>query len=453
VVTATGSRTPLAPIAAAILGYGVFAQGAFYWDQLSFFAAGLLVCALMMKSGADRDFSPALIGLSMLAAALLASAAVNKWPSEARIPAATLAAAAGALALGRGVIRSGGRRMLIEAIACIGAGVALAGLIGVAFHAFPWGMKAQDIWRNASTLTYSNAAGALYMLALPAPLWLERERRSPVYRAMSFLCVAGLLTSLSRGAAAGVALAAVLAAVSGGLPLLRAAIRPGIGAAVASAGFIPSIVSDHAQPLPALIALAAGAAIAVLPLHPSERRPRPARALAAAAGVALILAGGFIVSPSTNRLVDARIGRRSQDRTRTWRAAYEAGLKRPIFGTGPGTFEVAELVEGRILLTRYAHNELLQAFVETGAVGVAAVLGAGGLFGVWAWRRRPSRADPERVVWAAGFVACAGFFLHGMLDFMWHIPALVAVTFVWLSVATTRPADVGRADNGEPEAL
>lgn len=421
---------------AALLGYATFAQGAFYWPQALTLALGSAALGWASRRALGREVAAPALAFTALGAGLVASAAANGWPAGTRLPLAGLVTAAGALAAARSLVIAGERDRIIETLSVLGAVVGTVGLLGLAFHAFPWAMEAQGIWRASSTLTYANAAGAMLALMLPATLVLLRNRTTPASRIAAYLTVAGMLATLSRGALLGVvAMLAILAALGEG-SLLRALARPGAGAILALAALMPS-VAGGASPILGLAGIVGGAAIAAYPLR-GARRERHRRALArvAAGAAAAALVGAAVLAASGGgRAVGSRA--LSEDRLRFWRGSIAAASEHPVFGTGPGTYRLTEIRGGRQFIVRYAHNEYLQALVETGAVGLAAILAAVALLGAWAWRARP--AGTERTYWAVGIAACSAFLVHGFFDFMWRLPALIAVAFTWLALAASRP--------------
>jgi O-antigen ligase len=115
-----------------------------------------------------------------------------------------------------------------------------------------------------------------------------------------------------------------------------------------------------------------------------------------------------------------------------WREAATAGLAHPWFGVGPGELQLS--------VTPFAHNELLQAFAETGVVGLAGLVSAIVLLGVALARARPA-APSDRPLWLAAVASATALLLFGAIDFVWHFTAIVAVVFVTFGAATFRPGE------------
>jgi hypothetical protein len=422
------------PTFVGILAYSAFAQGGYYLRQAAVAAAGLVVLAAFVRR-LERPVAHGALAFAALAGALVASGIAAGWPSDIWRPLATLVAAGAALILTRAVLRAGEGDRLLGAIAWFAAGIALLGLAGVALHWFPWAMKAQGLWRTSSTLTYANSAAALLTLALPAPLvLLLRNPNASIHRLQAFVISVAAITTLSRGGAVGfVALVAILGAFGGG-PILRRLVRPGLGALAASVAFLPSIASTNPRPGLALAGLVCGAVVAAAPVRlPVSGR----RALAAGVAVTVVALSMPALATSENaaQFVASRISGRSDDRTMYWRASLDTALAHPVLGTGPGTYRGIVRDDNRFLLVFYVHNEYLQAMAETGLVGLASILIAIAVFAAWALRRRPSRGVHERAVWAAAVAAGTAFCVHGFFDFMWRVPAVVLLAFVWLAFA------------------
>ncbi|MGH2829773.1 MAG: O-antigen ligase family protein [Actinomycetota bacterium] len=425
----TAAEATILPVATGLLFYAAVGQGGFYRAQGSILAAGLTALALATIDRA-ANMAPLFAGMAALAAGALASGAARGWGPNSPQIVASLVAAAAVVPVARHLIGSVDRERFLSAIAWIGGGSALVGIAGVALHRSPWAIRASGLWRSASTMTYANAAGCLFVLTLGAALLLLGGRSTPSRRTAAFLCMTGLATTLSRGALVGCVVAVAVLAALRAAAMLRTLLRPAGGAAVAFAGLLPSIAGTRPQPLLALAGLVAGCAIAVTPGRARNQARTVAVALTGIGLLAALAASGVL-----GRVVERRATLGSETRLRTWGNTLELALRQPVLGHGPGTFSLVEEDprQGPVL-TRYVHNEYLQAFYETGLIGVAGVAGAIGVLGAWVWRRR--RREPS---WAIACALCAGFAVNSAFDFVWRFPLLVALVFAWVAVAVTPP--------------
>ncbi len=433
----------LLPACTALLAYGVFADGAFFWPQARILTVSILVAAAIAAPLALRQSWAVLGASAILAIGLVVSAWVNGWPPQTVGLFATVGIAAGFFVTAAGVVLRGQRDQLLEAMCWLSALVAAGGFLGLSFHAAPWALWATEIWRDSSALGYANATALAFVMMLPAGILLAARKPSLGARLALYMNLVGFLSTLSRGGAlAAVAMVASLLFL-GHRSVLRPLARPLAGALVALAGVLPS-ASGNAFPVPALGCLVAGGVVAALPpagIRRAGGRRIPIPVLAAIASTAT-LAGLLVLSRGLRTgLVLSRWHLLGDARIHTWTASLGAALAHPVFGTGPGTFGLIESgSDGTLTLTRYAHNEWIHALFETGMVGVLCLLGALLVLCLWAIRRRRT-ADP--LVWAAAFSVSAAFVAQGTVDFVWHFPALIAVAFTWLAIGTVVPRSNG----------
>lgn len=109
------------------------------------------------------------------------------------------------------------------------------------------------------------------------------------------------------------------------------------------------------------------------------------------------------------------------------KGAWHILLDHPAAGTGLGTLvaiypKYETHYDGRIV--DHVHNDYAELLAETGIVGgicgaVFLIL----LFGTARRRLSEEQSAFSRSIHAAGTVACAGFLLHNLVDFNFHIPA------------------------------
>jgi O-antigen ligase len=130
-------------------------------------------------------------------------------------------------------------------------------------------------------------------------------------------------------------------------------------------------------------------------------------------------------------------------------AIFKDGLRmfwrKPILGWGLGTFTTVYPQFRSFYTTLFvnaAHNDYIQALVETGIVGFAAILWfliatyREGLRNLVSWNRSWSRT-----LGLASLVGCTGILVHSAVDFNLQIPANACV-FYFLAAVTTSTASL-----------
>lgn len=227
-------------------------------------------------------------------------------------------------------------------------------------HHEPWGFESPGLWRASSTLTYPNATAAL--LAVAGLAVRTRDPGARWFGVAVTALVTGLAATLSRAGLLGFCVGVVLLAVLlGWRPVLRAALAPLAGAAVATAGLLPSVVGS--DPTASTVVLATVGAVAGLVVG-GLRTTSGLLALVPLAG-----AGTAVVVAATGAL-GSRFTVDSPDRWASIRAAWQVFTEHPLTGAGPGLDRlVLERAEGGTGTFRYAHNEYLQVLAELGLVG------------------------------------------------------------------------------------
>jgi len=201
----------LLPACTALLAYGVFADGAFFWPQARILTVSILVAAAIAAPLALRQSWAVLGASAILAIGLVVSAWVNGWPPQTVGLFATVGIAAGFFVTAAGVVLRGQRDQLLEAMCWLSALVAAGGFLGLSFHAAPWALWATEIWRDSSALGYANATALAFVMMLPAGILLAARKPGLGVRLAVYMNLVGLLSTLSRGGAlAAVAMVASL---------------------------------------------------------------------------------------------------------------------------------------------------------------------------------------------------------------------------------------------------
>ena len=122
------------------------------------------------------------------------------------------------------------------------------------------------------------------------------------------------------------------------------------------------------------------------------------------------------------------------------RGAWHMFLDHPVAGTGLGTFQIVypyyeTLYDGKIV--NHAHNDYLEALAETGVLG--------GLCYAWFLvalvikslsRVRENDFSFVGALQLSGIVACAGFLVHALVDFNFHIPSNLWLFLLMAHLAT-----------------
>ena len=130
-----------------------------------------------------------------------------------------------------------------------------------------------------------------------------------------------------------------------------------------------------------------------------------------------------------------------------WHAAAHTAADRPVFGTGPGTFQrpYARLKSPAAEMARLTHNDYLEQFSDSGfPAGLAYtawIILALVVVGKKVW----SAADPALFAVFAGVLA---WFVQGLGEFGLYVPALAWIAFALLgSLAgiSASPAPVKKA--------
>jgi tetratricopeptide (TPR) repeat protein len=126
-----------------------------------------------------------------------------------------------------------------------------------------------------------------------------------------------------------------------------------------------------------------------------------------------------------------------------WASAWLMGSESPLLGKGGGLFELFYPFYQGTMLHAYpffhnmrthannAHNEILEAFAQTGLLGLGAFLAFWAAFfeSVRRWARGRAGADP---LWAGAAAGCAGVLIDNLMNVSLHftVPALL---FWWLA--------------------
>ncbi|MEZ5411500.1 MAG: O-antigen ligase family protein [Acidimicrobiales bacterium] len=437
------SVAPLVLVGTLALSLGW--QGAYYLGGQVVLGSGLLATAALTLLDGERRLLWRVASPEGCLATLALWAVVNAVLHGAGRAAGGVAMLVGAVVVTMVAVRRfdlADRAVLVEALPVVGGLVALSGWLGLIRRAPGWSQEADDLWRAAGSLSYSNAlAAVLAMLTVLAMARLAHPGGGPgagtgalVPSAVLSLIAAFMLTvtlaTLSRAGLVALA-AGLLVVLRGGWPAARAAAGPLAGAAIAFAALIPSLPATGG-PRPVLATaglLTGGAACAVVRRFAVRSPSLPRVPLAGPALVGSLVLGAaaltITVGPTLAHIAATRLGSSSNYRAPAAQAALAAWARRPMEGLGPGGATASwQDGTGALITLRYLHNEYLQVLVELGIVG-ALLLSATAVAAII--EARDARALDRWGLRLAGMAALSAFAVSSGLDIAWHVPAVPAL--------------------------
>lgn len=130
-----------------------------------------------------------------------------------------------------------------------------------------------------------------------------------------------------------------------------------------------------------------------------------------------------------------------------WRVAARVAVEKPLFGTGPGTFQrpYERLKRPDAEMARLVHNDYLEQFSDSGLTGGVTYI-TWILLMLWL---------PGRRVWRGGswlefavLVGLAAWFAQGLMEFSLYVPALAWTAFTLAGCLLARSAN--RFDKARP---
>ena len=123
------------------------------------------------------------------------------------------------------------------------------------------------------------------------------------------------------------------------------------------------------------------------------------------------------------------------------KGAWHIFLDHPLAGTGLGTFQIVyppyeTLYDAKVV--NHAHNDYLEALAETGALGALCCAWFLGVLLLKSFSLfRQSDFSFPLVLQLSGIVVCAGFLVHALVDFNFHIPSNLWLFVLMAHLATT----------------
>jgi hypothetical protein len=382
-----------------------------FWQADAFVmgaASVVLLVATVVTSRLDRRSAVVVTCVLLLAVWWLIRAAATGSLSAFLPLGASMLAFAAAFATTR-ILRGQTRQAAALGVVCLGAAGAAVGFIGLTFRWFPMAMPAQGLWRLATTLTYSDAAGPVLAVCLLVALGTDLQPR--LVRIAVCLCAGGLLATQSRGAYIAFACGCLLVPwrryVQFAVPLVA-----GVGLGAAAVASSPD--AGRVPWLAAVVVVAAG--VSAAPWKPAPRVVLSPQVRAVA--VVLLLC----VLTAAALLVHHEIGLRAfapsdHDRSVEWSTALHQWASAPYLGVGPDRLLVFQAADGTY--AHFAHNEYLQIGADAGAVGLALLLACGA-----AVLRVLRRFD---VLSSCASAALVCWVVAGAFDFDWHLTFVGAI--------------------------
>ena len=187
-----------------------------------------------------------------------------------------------------------------------------------------------------------------------------------------------------------------------------------------------------------------GVELAVLALVMIQRRTMGKQLFAGAAVLLLALlmvfwlgVGQLLQRFSSFQSLEVSAGKRASMR----RDTGHIFLDNPVSGTGLGTLQIVypqyeSLYDGKIV--NHTHNDYLEALAETGILGgLCCAWFLGVLLRESLKRLRQLHNSFAGALQLSGLVACAGFLVHGLVDFNLHIPSNAFLFFLMVHLATS----------------
>jgi O-antigen ligase len=385
---------------AATLRQGAFHRG----DALAVACVALVIIVFQLVLGLDRRALAVVVATLALAAWWMLSALLNGVARDfLPLGASVLGFGAACITVGRLEPRLRTAAALV--VVAIGTASAIVGMGAEALRIYPEAARAQGLWRVATTLTYSNAAGAL--LAMTTLVALAQDACRWWARVAVYLGVASLAATQSRGAILALALAL------GFVPRVQlhrhlASMLTGVGVGVV---FIAQSSGSQRTPIVLLCGAVGGLLVAAVPVlrRPQQSRPWTLREYAVGVLVGLVLVGAGV------GLTRSEIATRTnEDRAPEWHAALVQWESAPALGVGPD--KVLVIDKATRTTAYFAHSEYLQVLADAGLVGLALLVVLGVVL-VLDLRRHDVLSSC-----AVGAVVC--FAVTGAVDFCWHLPAV-----------------------------
>ncbi len=357
---------------------------------------------------------------------LLGAAAVAWWVLEAvvwkhdveswRMPATWLCAAAG-----YGVTRAlptAARKVVAAAVTALGLMLAVIGLALVATRSTTWTWPDERSLRFQGPLTYPSAIGLFLLVTLFASAEVssttpdDAARAARGLTAVRALIVLGAMATDSRGTL--VALLAMLCFRG-----VRRWLGPALVAVALAAPLLLYGQRDDVRPL--LIAAAVVVALAACTLPSSLLR----KGLLVLAVPAVVVAGWLL---ATQHHDVSGLDASWTERGHILNGSLTVFKAHPLFGAGADPWSPTNTLSGAPGIDAFAHNEPLELLISVGVIGT--------LFAAIAITAVVRALFATRGAYAVPLLVTVG--VAGLVDFVWHFPALGLLAGVVAAIGVRR---------------
>jgi O-antigen ligase len=408
-----------------LLVVAILRKGAFFRPDIVVSPALMLALAVSTPQVRAwcRDHLAA-VGAGLLATgwwigdAVLSHHSVDSW----RLPSAWLCMAAG-YGCARG-LPPPARRVASCGVAVGGAMLAVCGLVLVGVRATLWTLPDERSLRFSGPFTYPSAVGLFLVIALIADTPRPQAVRGVAF--MRTVTVLGIVATDSRGAVVGLAVALCFRDIRReiGTPVVAAI----IGAPLLLLG--QRAHSDH------LLVFAAVVVALGLTLVPDGVVRRVVR-FAAIPAVGVV---GWLLA--TQHHAVSGFDASWTERGDILRGALSVFRAHPWLGAGPDPTFAAHTLTGQAGIAYFTHNEPVEILISVGIVGAVVLAGCAVIIVRALAGGRGELAVPVLVTVAAA----------GVVDFVWHFPALGLAAGLVAGAATVGACRDPRPDPSTPSS-
>ncbi|HTC70966.1 MAG TPA: O-antigen ligase family protein [Acidothermaceae bacterium] len=392
-----------------LLVIAILRKGAFFRPDIVVSPA--LTLALALSTPQVRAWCRghlAAVGAGVLATAWwigdaeLSHHSIDSW----RLPSAWMC-----LAAAYGCARSlpaAGRRVASIGVAAAGVALAIAGLVLVDVRATLWTLPDERSLRFSGPFTYPSAVGLFLVIALIASCEFDAGRGMACARAVMVL---GIVATDSRGAVVGLAVALCFREI-------RRQLTTAVVAAVIGAPLLLLGQRTHASRLEIVAAVVVAVGLAFVPDGVIRR------VVGVVAIPAVVVVGWLLV---TQHHAVSGFDASWTERGHILRGAVTVFAHHPLLGAGPDPAFAAHTLGGQAGIAYFTHNEPVEILISIGILGTLVLAGCAVIVA-----RSVAKGSPAIPVVAS--VAAAG-----LVDFVWHFPAIGLATGIVAGAATVGP--------------